>query len=452
MNRLLVFAPLLLLTPLIAQHKNLEELTKDSPLIVAGRVISADGYVAEDGEIYTRVRFEIAAILKNSGASEPTELAFEVKGGQVGDRVVLFTDAPRFEGASDLLLFGSSSQPEEIINLSNGAGVKALQRVRQYREDSGSPVSDFESSRLNRFLNRQDKLSNDPENILDLDALHLNAAVTACSAYMGPKWSTPATTFSLASSIPSTWASAIQAAAQGWNQGGSRFAFSLNATSPHTISLADLGGGSTLASTRVEYYQTSQQMVRFSMTFNNRYTWSISGQAGQFDVQNIATHELGHALGLNHPGAAECGEETMWSSAGVGETKKRSLEPGDKNGLVTLYGTANATTTPPPTAPFPAPTVATPVTTYFALATTNPVATRPLAIVFRGSSFIPGTIEAFLTGGVCGTVGCIVKPAGASTSDLVFLNNIPAGAYTIRLRNGTGNPLSSPNTFVVTAN
>ena len=79
-------------------------------------------------------------------------------------------------------------------------------------------------------------------------------------------------------------------------------------------------------------------------------------------------------------------------------------------------------------------------------------ATKLLAIVFRGTSFTPTTIEAVLTGGVCGTTGCIVKPAGASTTDMVFLIDIPAGAYTIRLRNGTGNPLSTPNTFTVTAN
>jgi hypothetical protein len=448
MNRLFYFAPLLLVSALSAQHKTLEELTKDSPLILAGRVNSADSYVAEDGEIYTRVRLDVAAVLKSSEDVTPTELAFDIKGGQVGDRVVLFTDAPRFEAGEDILYFGTTNQPEEKINLTSATGRKALQRVRQYREDSGSPVSDFESSRLNRFLNRQDKLNSDPEAFLDLDA-----TASACSAYMGPKWSTPATTYGLAASIPSAWASAIQAAATGWNQGGSKFAFTFSASSPHTISLADLGAGSTLASTRVEFYQSSQQMVRFSMTFNNRYTWSTTGQAGQFDVQNIAIHELGHALGLTHPSASTCAEETMWFSAGAGETKKRSLEAGDKNGLVTLYGAAGTTTTPPPPPPpTPAPTVATPVLTYFALATTKPVATKPLAIVFRGTSITPTTIEGLLTGGVCGTAGCIVKPAGASTTDLVFLNTIPAGSYTIRLRNGTGNPLSTPNTFTVTAN
>ena len=445
MNRLLCFAPLLLATALSAQHKTLEELTKDSPLILAGRVNSADSYVAEDGEIYTRVRLDVAAVIKNSDATAPTELAFDIKGGQVGDRVVVFTDAPRFEAGVDILYFGSTSQPEEKIDLASAAGRKGLQRVRQYREDSGTPVSDLESSRLNRFLNRQDKLNNEPEAILDLDA-----TASACSAYMGPKWNTPATTYNLAASIPSTWATAIQAAAQGWNQGGSKFAFSFSSSSPHAISLADLGAGSTLASTRVEFFQSSQQMVRFSMTFNNRYTWTTAGQAGQFDVQNIATHELGHALGLTHPAATTCAEETMWFSASAGETKKRSLEPGDQNGLVTLYGAVGTTTTTPP--PRPILTVATPVPTYFALATTNPVATKPLAIVFRGTRFTPTTVEALLTGGVCGTTGCIIKPAGASTTDMVFLNNIPAGAYTIRLRNGSGNPLSTPNTFTVTAN
>ncbi|HLD85642.1 MAG TPA: matrixin family metalloprotease [archaeon] len=66
------------------------------------------------------------------------------------------------------------------------------------------------------------------------------------------------------------------------------------------------------------------------------FSWSSTGAAGKMDFENIATHELGHAFGMGHPGSA-CTQETMYYSAAYGETKKRSLNAGDKAGVKKLY-------------------------------------------------------------------------------------------------------------------
>jgi len=54
------------------------------------------------------------------------------------------------------------------------------------------------------------------------------------------------------------------------------------------------------------------------------------------DFENIATHELGHAIGLGHP-SSTCTEETMYAFASLGETKKRDLNAGDVQGIDGLY-------------------------------------------------------------------------------------------------------------------
>jgi MYXO-CTERM domain-containing protein len=53
------------------------------------------------------------------------------------------------------------------------------------------------------------------------------------------------------------------------------------------------------------------------------------------DVQNVITHEAGHFLGLAHSNVFDA---TMSSTAPVGETKKRSLDADDAEGLCAIYG------------------------------------------------------------------------------------------------------------------
>lgn len=57
------------------------------------------------------------------------------------------------------------------------------------------------------------------------------------------------------------------------------------------------------------------------------------------DLKNTLTHELGHALGLDHPPSFQPGSEdaTMYASAPSGDLGKRDLAEDDVEGLCTLY-------------------------------------------------------------------------------------------------------------------
>jgi len=67
------------------------------------------------------------------------------------------------------------------------------------------------------------------------------------------------------------------------------------------------------------------------------FDWSASGEAGKMDFENIATHELGHSVGLGDLYESICSEQTMFGLAATGETKKRTLESGDIKGVDGLY-------------------------------------------------------------------------------------------------------------------
>lgn len=81
----------------------------------------------------------------------------------------------------------------------------------------------------------------------------------------------------------------------------------------------------------------SREIVEFDQIYDQvDYAWDTNGSLFAMDFENIATHELGHALGLDHPDSS-CTEETMYAYADFGETKKRSLESGDVAGINQLY-------------------------------------------------------------------------------------------------------------------
>ena len=80
-----------------------------------------------------------------------------------------------------------------------------------------------------------------------------------------------------------------------------------------------------------------RELVEWDALFDDvDFDWSTSGEVGKMDYQNIATHEFGHSAGMGHPDDS-CTEETMYSFADFGETKKRDLNVGDIAGINELY-------------------------------------------------------------------------------------------------------------------
>ncbi len=94
----------------------------------------------------------------------------------------------------------------------------------------------------------------------------------------------------------------------------------------------------TIAVTSIWYYTSTGQIVEFDMKLNSYYTWGNSDLTSNvMDIQNIVTHEFGHGIGMNDIYIDTCSNVTMYGYGNIGETKKRSLELEDINGLLSLY-------------------------------------------------------------------------------------------------------------------
>lgn len=82
-----------------------------------------------------------------------------------------------------------------------------------------------------------------------------------------------------------------------------------------------------------------RQLVEWDMVFGTGWAWGdelINPDDTLTDFLNIATHEIGHAVGMDHP-SDSCTEETMYAYADYSETKKRDLNGGDIAGIRQLY-------------------------------------------------------------------------------------------------------------------
>ena len=85
---------------------------------------------------------------------------------------------------------------------------------------------------------------------------------------------------------------------------------------------------------------SNRGIVEFDILFDNDFTWgdSLNGSSTVMDLQNIATHEFGHGVGLADLYDTVCVEETMYGYSNYGDIEKRTLNAGDIEGIQQLYG------------------------------------------------------------------------------------------------------------------
>lgn len=93
-------------------------------------------------------------------------------------------------------------------------------------------------------------------------------------------------------------------------------------------------GSGTVAITPISFY-IGGSIIDADVLFNGRdYGFTTSGQSGRFDIQDVATHELGHLLGLDHSGVVGA---SMYPYVDPRVILHRSLSLDDAHGLRAMY-------------------------------------------------------------------------------------------------------------------
>ena len=97
-----------------------------------------------------------------------------------------------------------------------------------------------------------------------------------------------------------------------------------------------LGHDESLLAMTYTWFLDSGEIIGFDMVVNTaNHDWATDGSAGDNDLHNTLTHELGHAAGLGH---SDVEGASMFSTTFPGELEKRALHADDKEALAHLYG------------------------------------------------------------------------------------------------------------------
>jgi hypothetical protein len=110
----------------------------------------------------------------------------------------------------------------------------------------------------------------------------------------------------------------------------------------NTLSFGPISDARVIAVTNVWGYfsgsPNTREIVEADILFNDSFAWGDADvNAALMDLQNIATHEIGHVAGMGDIYQTGANLETMYGYSTEGETIKRDLYNGDIAGIQILY-------------------------------------------------------------------------------------------------------------------
>lgn len=151
--------------------------------------------------------------------------------------------------------------------------------------------------------------------------------------YLGVKWNPATTAVQVDISWPSAWITPLANSMSTWNSASSPFSYTVG-SSGHRAYAQARGTGYPMGETYISGY--GGYITDADFVLNTSYSWSTTTPANPtpWDVQSVATHELGHFLGLGHSTSATA---TMYSIGVIGTISMRSLESDDLSGINNIY-------------------------------------------------------------------------------------------------------------------
>lgn len=154
----------------------------------------------------------------------------------------------------------------------------------------------------------------------------------------GASWPDYSTSYTIDSSIPTSWISSVDSAANVWtNVTPSQFVFNNSSGTNNLISLGPVPDPSYIALTSVYASETTITKVVTVFSDTKPFDAGFPPAANIYSVENIMVHEFGHWLYLADMYDTNCAEVTMYGYSSTDETKKITLETADEDAINWQY-------------------------------------------------------------------------------------------------------------------
>ena len=167
-----------------------------------------------------------------------------------------------------------------------------------------------------------------------------------CYKLAGWKWTGPIT-YTIAE-YDQSLSAAIEKAGREWDSHTKSILFSNPKTGEFTWGIRDYNNSvsygnykkrGVIAVTVTWYTVTDNTAVESDILFDTDFAWGDATiDSKVMDLENIATHEVGHTLGLSDLYTVSCSDVTMYGYSTEGDITKRDLALPDITGLRKIYG------------------------------------------------------------------------------------------------------------------
>ena len=200
------------------------------------------------------------------------------------------------------------------------------------------------------------------EDIERIDLIHYaktdqvikKVVLKTCYDLLGYRWKTLAVNYAVNPTNPQGLSEdfvmdAVSAAAETWDQATPAELFNDTVVIDHSaqfgvqdfknsVVFGPYPDNSAIAITSLWFSRKGKQIIEFDIIFNTKFAWGDAAvNPSVMDLQNIATHEFGHSVGLDDIYSAECSTATMYGYSWQGDLQKRTLEEPDIAGLLRMY-------------------------------------------------------------------------------------------------------------------
>jgi hypothetical protein len=309
----------------------LSYLTNKAKQICYGQVVDVK---SEWNESKTSISTTVnLSSLENLKDKAPAPLRFTVAGGTVGDVTQSNSNSPLFWPNERVVIFLDSES--RLV----GAFQGKFHVLDDLVVERGLPLATF-LAEIKGVQSGKDEGNFSPRPAEEgrIDSSYCGYSV---SPYRWCQQNPMGEDFYINTGVTADQKSAMVGAALTWNSSGACFQFSNGGTSEVTGTKLDGTNiiywdsqldDQTLGQTTYWFNTSTGCLLEADCGFNDKLSWSTTGDGSAYDIQTCMLHELGHYLSLDHSKNADAIMYPYYSGV------RRSLSTDDIAGIIAIYG------------------------------------------------------------------------------------------------------------------